>query len=74
MKNPVKVALSSQFAWRLTGITYPTAVIATNGSYLSKRKYVSKGKGEMSILSSYLNKDITVLEFGHCQFSVDKYQ
>ena len=64
MRNPIKGVLSSKFVWRLTGLTYTTAVIATNGSYLSKMRYVNIGKEEMKIFSSYLNKDKTVLEFG----------
>jgi len=64
MRNPIKGVLSSKFVWRLTGLTYTTAVIATNGSYLSKMRYVNTGKEEMKIFFSYLNKDKTVLEFG----------
>ena len=64
MRNPIQVALSSKVVWRLTGLTYPTAVIASNGSYLPKMRYVNVGKDEMEIFSSYLSKDKIVLEFG----------
>jgi SAM-dependent methyltransferase len=64
MRNPIKGILSSKFVWRLTGLTYPTAVIATNGSYLSKIRYINMGKDEMKIFFSYLSKDKTILEFG----------
>jgi SAM-dependent methyltransferase len=64
MRNPIKYILSSNIAWRLTGLTYATAVIATNGGYLPKKRYINVGKGEMKIFSSYLNRNKTVLEFG----------
>lgn len=64
MKNPIKSILSSNVAWRLTGLTYPTAVIATNGKYVSKMKYVNIGKSEMKMFFPYLSKDKTILEFG----------
>lgn len=64
MRNPIKCILSSNIAWYLTGLTYATAVIATNGGYLPKKRYINVGKGEMKIFSSYLNRNKTVLEFG----------
>jgi cyclopropane fatty-acyl-phospholipid synthase-like methyltransferase len=64
MRNPIKGILSSNLVWRLTGLTYPTAVIATTGSYLSKTRYVNTGREEMKIFFSYLNKNKTILEFG----------
>lgn len=64
MVNPVKQALSSRLAWLLTGLTYTTAVIATNGRYLPRDRYVATGRKEMSIFSDFLGSDKTVLEFG----------
>lgn len=64
MVSPVKRALSSRLAWLLTGLTYPTAIIATNGKYLPRDRYVATGREEMSIFSDFLGLDNTILEFG----------
>jgi len=60
----LKRLLRSNFVWRLTGLIYPTAVIATHGSYVSKDDYLKAGKNEMAIFYQYFNSESIVLEFG----------
>jgi len=60
----IKRLLRSNLIWRLTGLTYVTAVIATHGQYVSKNDYLKRGKDEMTIFSSYFNSETTVIEFG----------
>ena len=62
--NPIRKLLSTRIVWHLSGITYATAIIATNGSYLSHYDYRLCGQNEMSVLFSYFDKEKTVLEFG----------
>lgn len=64
MVSPIKKILASKIVWYLTGITYPTAIIATHGKYLPKDKYVIAGQEEMSTLFSYIGLGKTILEFG----------
>jgi len=60
----IKKLLRTNIVWRLTGLTYPTAVIATHGSYVSKDDYLKAGKNEMAVFYPYFNSTSTVLEFG----------
>ena len=60
----LKKILSSNFIWRLTGITYYTASIAIGGRYLSKKDFIREGKDNMSFISPYLRPEHSVLEFG----------
>ena len=62
--NPIRKLLSTRIIWRLSGMTYATAIIATHGYYLSPYDYRQAGKEEMSVLFSYFDKQKTVLEFG----------
>ena len=62
--NPLRKILSSKIIWRLSGMTYATAIMATNGHYLSHYDYRYAGKDEMSVLFSYFDKEKSVLEFG----------
>lgn len=64
LKLMYKKFLGSTFIWRLTGLTYCTAVIATHGAYVNKNDYLKCGIDEMSSLSKYFDKSKTVLEFG----------
>ena len=50
--------------WRLTGLTYTTAVIATNGRYVPKTKHVNIERCQMKKFFPYLGKNKSVLEFG----------
>ena len=63
-KNPIQRLLSTDAVLRLTGFTYRTAIIATNGQYLSKINYLNKGKTQMKKFFAYLHKDMSVMEFG----------
>jgi len=60
----IKELLRTKLIWRLTGLTYPTAVIATLGHYVSKDNYLRGGKEEMPIFSQYFNSQSIVIEFG----------
>lgn len=59
-----KKLLSSNFTWRISGLTYPTAVIATNGYYVDKQKLIQIGREENNTLLQYFDKSDTMLEFG----------
>ena len=61
--NPLKKILSSRIIWRLSGITYATAIVATNGHYLSYYDYRYAAEDSMSVLFRF-DKEKTVLEFG----------
>ena len=63
-RNPIQRLFSSDAVWRLTGFTYRTAIIATNGKYLSKISYLNEGKTQMKKFFAYLHKDMSVMEFG----------
>lgn len=56
--------LRSHLVWRLSGLTYPTAVLATHGSYASPEKYVADCKLQMALIHEYFEHDSVVLEFG----------
>ncbi|MEM3289975.1 MAG: methyltransferase domain-containing protein [Candidatus Micrarchaeaceae archaeon] len=60
----MKRVLASKFVWRLSGLSYRTAVIATRGSYLSREKYLDQSKNQMQQLLKYFNISDRVLEFG----------
>lgn len=62
--NPLKKILSSRIIWRLSGITYATAIVATNGHYLSYYDYRYVAEDSMSVLFRF-DKEKTVLEFGY---------
>jgi SAM-dependent methyltransferase len=48
----------------MSGLTYPTAVIATNGYYVDRERLIQIGREENNTLLQYLNKSDTILEFG----------
>ena len=60
----IKELLRTKLIWRLTGLTYATAVIATFGHNVSRDNYLRSGKEEMSIFSQYFNSQSIVIEFG----------
>ena len=60
----MKKILQSKIIWRLTGLTYATAIIATNGRYVTKDKYIDIAKDEMKVFLPFFSKKKTVLEFG----------
>ena len=64
MANLKKRILSSNFIWRLTGLTYRTAIIATHGTYVNVQKYIIEGKHGMLLLAKYFDSSKNVLEFG----------
>ena len=62
--SPLAKLLSSKIVWRLSGITYSTSIIATNGRFLSRDDYLLTGNREMAMLLNYFEKERIVLEFG----------
>lgn len=64
MTGVLNKLLKSQFVWRLAGITYPTAVIATHGVYLSKNDYFQHCFKQTKFIHPLLNDHARVLEFG----------
>lgn len=56
--------LRSSLAWRLSGLTYTSAVLATRGRILSVDDYLRESETHTSILRPYLSTDCRVLEFG----------
>ena len=56
--------MSSKFVWRMSGLTYYTAIRATHGRYASKEGYLNAGREEMSIFFKYFDKSKFVIEFG----------
>ena len=49
MANLIKKLAASKLVWQMTGLTYPTAVRATTGRFMSKDDYLISGKDEMSV-------------------------
>ena len=60
----IKELLRTKLIWRLTGLTYPTAIIATTGQYVSKDNFLRSGNKEMLIFNSYFNSQSIAIEFG----------
>lgn len=56
--------LSRNLTWRLSGLTYPTAVIATRGHYLGLSEYLEESRQQMALLPARPEKSSIVLEFG----------
>lgn len=56
--------LASPVAWRVTGWTYPTAMLATRGKILSVTSYLGSSKTQMEQLASLLTHGTRVLELG----------
>lgn len=50
--------------WHLSGLTYPTAVIATHGRYVPYEKYLSECSIQMGLIERYLSSSTVILEFG----------
>lgn len=62
--SPVRRLLGSAIAWKLSGLTYGTAVIATTGSYLDIDTYVAEMETRMKRLEEYLPPNSVSLDFG----------
>lgn len=56
--------LRSDLAWRASGLTYATAVVATTGSYSSREGYLSNLAERMTVFYPWLGPNDSVLEFG----------
>lgn len=65
MVSPYRKLLRSNIIWRLSGLSYRSAVMATlDGSYLNKNEYFDLGRVEMTPLMEYFHRNDEVLEFG----------
>ena len=64
MANLLRRILRTELAWKLSGISYPSAVIATHGLLESPREYLSSCGRQMSFLRPLLEPSAEVMEFG----------
>jgi hypothetical protein len=56
--------LRSKLAWTLSGLSYPTAIVATRGHYESRRRYLIESRTQMAVLLPVMPANSRVLEFG----------
>jgi protein-L-isoaspartate O-methyltransferase len=56
--------LRTPTAWRLTGLTWWTATVATRGRYLSTEEYLADSRTLVNRMHGLLQPHFTVLEFG----------
>ena len=64
MQGLIRKELRSDLAWRLTGLTYPTAVLATSGSVRTVSDYLAFCRAQMEPLLQYFPSQGHCLEFG----------
>jgi SAM-dependent methyltransferase len=64
LRRVVRPFLRSELAWRMSGLTFASAVVATTGSYSSPDEYLASLAERMSCLSSWFSESDRVLEFG----------
>ena len=62
--NLIKRIMSTRFVWRLSGISFRTAINATTGTSMSLDNYINSGIMKMSPFLKYIQTDKIVLEFG----------
>jgi hypothetical protein len=60
----VQAALRSSLVWRLTGLTYPTAIIATNGRLLTVTDYISYCRRQVNLVREHVVGYSNALDFG----------
>lgn len=63
-RSPIQRILASNLVWRLSGLTYSSAVFATRGIHESPEKYIEDSQRQMASLASYFTRSSMVLEFG----------
>ena len=63
MNRPIATLLGSNIIWRASGFTYPTAVVATRGLYMSPEAYLQASRHQMEGLKPLLPTS-RILEFG----------
>lgn len=56
--------LRSPVIWKLSGICYPTAVIATHGWYARPVEYLDECQRQVALVLPHLGKSRSALEFG----------
>jgi SAM-dependent methyltransferase len=54
----------SEVAWRISGLTYATAVRATHGQWVSPRLYLEECRTQMGSIAPYISNGARVLEYG----------
>lgn len=59
-----QMVLASNLIWRLSGISYSTAVVATHGRPTSWQGYLRECSAQMEILDRYIAMSKEILEFG----------
>lgn len=64
MATVVQRLLRSNLAWRLSGLTLPTAILATSGRVRTVSDYLDLTRRQMKLLSSQVEFKGHVLEFG----------
>jgi SAM-dependent methyltransferase len=64
MNDPIRRFLRSELAWRLSGLTFPTAVAATNGRVRTLSEYLELTRSHMAPLLRWFPLGGTFLEFG----------
>ncbi len=64
-RSPIlRSVLASDVAWRLSGLTYASAVMATTGSYLDVPTYVAAMRTRMAQMRWFVPDHASVLDFG----------
>ncbi len=64
VKRLLQRILGTRWAWRLSGLTYATAVVATKGSWRAVPDYLAGCREESAYLLPLLSASARVLEFG----------
>lgn len=64
MTNPLQRFLRSEALWRMSGITYLSAIRATQGHWSSVANYVERCQRQMQTLSEYVDPGTLVIELG----------
>lgn len=62
--RPIQAVLRTDLIWRLSGISYPTAIIATTGRYISPAEYFEACSERMKRILPHLGAPARLLEFG----------
>ncbi len=62
--GPVQGLLRTRAAWRLSGLNYWSACIATKGKLMTRQALLAHCEKEMKLIRPVFNKDDVVVEFG----------
>lgn len=64
LRRLVQPLIRSEVAWRASGLTYATAVVATTGSFCSRHQYLENMANRMETFTPWFKPTDSVLEFG----------